>query len=166
MEKLIEELILIISKEVEAFSLLLKTLNEKQRAIVEGAIEKLNKNVKDEGEITHQTKSLETQRIARTQELAKMLSLDNINPRLSVLIEKVEEKYAQRLSEQRDLLCSIIEKINDLNASNQFLLHYSLQLIENSMTLLLNGNEKLTTYRKDGKVKKESISQKVLDYNI
>lgn len=166
METIIEELILIISNEIEAFNQLLKTLHEKQRAIVEGEIDRLKKHVQVESNIAQQTKSLEAERISRTKELAEMLALDNLNPRLSEIIEKVEEKYAQRLSEQRELLRSSVQKIQNLNKSNQFLLNYSLQFIEDSMRLLLSGNNKLTVYQKNGKVEQEMSKNKILDHSI
>ena len=166
MEAIVEELIVIISKEIEAFNQLLKTLREKQRAIVEGEIERLNKSVHNESELANQTKSLEAQRIERTKALAEKLSLNNLNPRLSEIIEKVEEKYAQRLKEQRDLLRSLVQNIQNLNKSNQYLLNYSLEFIEKSMELLLSGHETVTLYQKNGKIQKDVKKHKILDHSI
>jgi len=165
MEKIIEELIAIIAKEIEAFNKLLATLHEKQRAIVEGEIDRLNKTVQDESKLADKTKELEANRIERSQELALELSLDNLNPKLSEIIEKVEEKYAQRLSEQRELLRSLIEKIQNLNKNNQYLLNYSLKFIEKSMEALLNGDATVSFYREDGEIVKHKQS-KVLDHSI
>ena len=154
MEAILEDLIAIISQEIEAFNQLLKTLHEKQRAIVEGEIEKLNSTVQDENQLAKETKSLEALRIERSQELALQLEMDNLNPKLSEIIAKVENKYAQRLQEQRDLLRSLVEKIQVLNQSNQFLLDYSLNFIEKSMELLLTANDKRNIYQRDGKILK------------
>lgn len=163
MEKIIEELIVIISKEIDAFNQLLKTLHGKQRAIVEGEIERLKKQIEAESEIVSQTKSLESQRILRTKELAQKLSINKLDPKLSEIIAKVEEKYAQRLAEQRNLLKSLIEQVRDLNKSNQFLLDYSLKFVEDTMRLLLSGNDKKNVYQKDGKLQEETGSPKILN---
>jgi len=165
MEKIIEELIQVCSKEIDAFNKLLKTLHSKQRAIVEGELERLKNHVEVENKIVDETRDLEAQRVARTQDLAKQLSL-NGNPKLSEIIEKVEERYAQRLQEQRDLLRTAIEQIHDLNENNQFLINYSLQFIETNMNLLLAGKEEKKFYRQDGKVQKESQSPKLVDHRI
>lgn len=165
MEKIIEELIHVCSKEIDAFNKLLETLHSKQRAIVEGELERLKNHVEDENKIVDETRALEAQRVAHTQDLAQQLSL-NGNPKLSEIIEKVEERYAQRLQEQRDLLRTVIEQIHDLNENNQFLINYSLQFIETNMNLLLAGKDEKKFYRQDGKVQKESQSPKLVDHRI
>lgn len=163
MEKIIEQLLLVISKEIDAFNQLLQTLHEKQRAIVEGAIDRLKDKIRAEDEIIRQTKELEAERCNRTQELAKELSLENLDPHLSDIIARVEEKYAQRLHEQRTLLMSLIGEIKHLNKSNQFLLNYSIQFVDNSMRLLLKGNETQSTYQKDGKLRKGAETPKIVN---
>ncbi len=166
MDPIVEDLISIIASEIEAFEQLLKTLHEKQRAIVEGQTERLNKYVQSENKLANKTKSIETERLAKTKELAKNLSLDDLNPRLSKIIEEVEGKYAERLQEQRDLLKSLVEKIQTLNKSNQFLLNYSLEFIEKSMKILLGGNDKASIYQKDGKLQARVGKYKMLDHSI
>jgi len=166
MESIIEELIAIISREIEAFNKLLEALHSKQRAIVEGEIDRLNESVREEHALASQTKSLEVERLETARELAKELSLDNLNPKLTEIIAKVEQKYAQRLQEQRDLLRALIDKIQHLNKSNQFLLDYSLRFIEKSMELLLNGEEKASLYKADGKLSKELQKNKLVDHCI
>lgn len=155
MEAIVEELIAIISQEIDAFNRLLATLHEKQRAIVEGEVEKLNDSVKNETRLASETKSLEAERLKRSQELAAELEMKNLNPKLGELIESVEKKYAKRLKEQRELLKNLIGKIQVLNKSNQFLLNYSLNFIEKSMEMLMTNNDKPNIYKKDGKIKKE-----------
>ncbi len=166
MDAIIEDLISIIASEIEAFEQLLKTLHVKQRAIVEGQTERLNKYVQNENKLAHKTKSIETERVAKTRELAKELSLDDLNPRLGKIIEEVEGKYAERLREQRDLLKSLVEKIRTLNKSNQFLLTYSLQFIEKSMKILLGGTDNASIYQKDGKLQARVGKYKMLDHSI
>ena len=106
MESIIEDLIAIIAKEIETFNKLLKTLHEKQRAIVEGEIERLNDTVKIETAIAGETRTLEVERLERSRELAERLEMEKFDPKLSEIIDRVEEKYAQRLQKQRDLLRS------------------------------------------------------------
>lgn len=166
MDAIIEDLISIIASEIEAFEQLLKTLYAKQKAIVEGQTERLNKYVHSENKLANKTKSIESDRLAKTKELAEKLALDDLNPRLTRIIEEVEGKYAERLQEQRDLLKSLVEKIQTLNKSNQFLLNYSLKFIENSMKILLGGNDKAPIYKKDGKLQNEVAKYKVLDQSI
>ena len=119
-----------------------------------------------ENKLAHKSKSIEAERLEKTKELAKNLSLDDLNPRLSQIIEGVEGKYAQRLEEQRDLLTSLVEKIRTLNKSNQFLLNHSLKFIEQSIKILLGGNDKASIYHKDGKLQAKVGKFKVLDHSI
>lgn len=164
MEKIIEELMTIISQEIDAFNRLLTTLHEKQRAIVEGEVARLNDSVRDETRLTSETQSLEVERLKRSQALAEELDMKNLNPKLSEIIENVEKKYAHRLREQRNLLKSLIGKIQVLNKNNQFLLNYSLNFIEKSMELLLTGHDPARIYEKDGKMRQEV--RKVIDQSI
>ncbi len=166
MESIIEELIAIIAQEIETFNKLLNTLHDKQRAIVEGEIEQLNASVKAETAIASETKTLEEERLARARQLARTLEMEEVDPKLSEIIDKVEKKYAQRLDEQRDLLRALIEKVQVLNQNNQFLLDYSLNFIEKSMELLLTGGQKLPIYQKDGQVRKDLQKYKVLDQSV
>ena len=166
MDEIVEDLISIIAREIDAFEQLLTTLHEKQRAIVEGQTERLNKYVQSENKLANKTKAIETERLAKTKDLAEKLSLDDLNPRLSKIIEKVEGKYAERLREQRDLLMSLVEKIRTLNKSNQFLLNYSLRFIEKSMKILLGGNDKASIYQEDGKLQTRVGKYKILDHSI
>ena len=166
MERIIEELIGVIAKEIDAFDELLKTLREKQRAVVEGAVERLNKSVEEEGKLTSQTKVLEAERIERTKKLARELDMENANPKLSEIVEKVEEKYAQRLAEQRELLRSVVQNIQNINKSNQYLLNYSLDYIEKSMQILLSGNDSANVYEKDGTVRQRVTKNQLLDQSI
>lgn len=165
MEIIVEELIRTISSEIDAFNELLVTLREKQKAIVEGAVDRLNKSVEDESKLASQTKVLEAERIERTKELAAKLKMENRNPMLSEIIEKVEEKYSQRLTEQRNLLRSVVQNIQNLNKSNQYLLNYSLDYIEQSMKILLGGQESVNLYQKDGTVQ-GSAKKNLLDQSI
>ncbi len=166
MEHIIEELIAIIAQEIDAFNELLKTLHQKQRAIVEGEIDRLNKSVQVENKIAGQTKSLEAERQERARELAEKLSLETVNPKLTEIIEKVEAKYALRLQEQRELLKSLVGKVQNLNENNQFLLDYSLKFIEKSMELLLNGEEKKKFYQANGKLDKKLQKSKLINHCI
>ena len=166
MEAILEELTAVMSKEIEAFNELLATLHEKQRAIVEGEIEQLNKSVQDEGKLARETRALEEERVERTRALAKKLDIKNLNPRLSEIIQKVEKQYARRLQEQRDLLRSLVQKIHNLNQSNQFLLNYSLKFIEKTMEILLNGSDRASMYKKDGKLGKSLRRKRILDQSV
>jgi flagellar biosynthesis/type III secretory pathway chaperone len=165
MEHIIEEVIAIIANEIEAFNELLKTLHHKQRAIVEGEISRLDKHVQAETRLASQTRSLEAERIERSRELAEELQIETLNPKLSEIIDKVEEKYAQRLSEQRELLRTLVQKVRNLNQSNQFLLNHSLQFIEKNMEMLFGEHQSPNIYRKDGKVHKEAAKSKILDHS-
>lgn len=166
MEDIVEELIEIIAREIEAFNGLLQTLHDKQRAIVEGEIERLNATVEDESRIASETRTLEAERVERSRKLAEHLEMENLNPKLSELIDKVEKRYAQRLREQRDLLRSLVERIQTMNKNNQFLLNHSLNFIEKSMELLLTSNAPLNLYKKDGKVNSGPGAIKVLDHFV
>jgi len=164
MNEIIEELIAVIAKEIEAFEELLKTLREKQRAIVEGEVQKLNNSVENEVRLARETKHLEVERIEQSQRIAEKLALENITPKLSEIIENVEHSYAQRLTEQRQLLRDRVSEIQILNKKNQYLLNYSLSFIEQTMDMLFAGNESKNIYKKDGKLKKEV--KQVIDRSI
>ncbi|HEX9654801.1 MAG TPA: flagellar export chaperone FlgN, partial [bacterium] len=116
--------------------------------------------------LARETRALEEERVERTRALAKKLDIKNLNPRLSEIIQKVEKQYARRLQEQRDLLRSLVQKIHNLNQSNQFLLNYSLKFIEKTMEILLNGSDRASMYKKDGKLGKSLRRKRILDQSV
>lgn len=156
MDDIIEDLIAIIQREIDAFNELLETLREKQKAIVEGEVSRLNTSVQNETRVTSETKQIEAERIERSKELARELNLEGKGgaaPKLSEIIEVVEEKYAERLSEQREFLRSLIQRVQYVNKSNQFLLDHSIKFVEQNIELLIGTAEKgQGVYAKDGKV--------------
>jgi len=166
MEEIIRELVQTVSKEIDAFNRLLSTLRNKQKAIVEGELEKLKNHVDDENKLITETKGLEADRISTTQALAEELSLSSATPKLTDIIDNVESKYAERLREQRDLLKSILGEIRDLNDNNQFLINYSLSFIENNMRMIMTGKEELPVYRKDGSKHPSVENPRMLDQTL
>ncbi len=163
MENIVEELIEVIAREVDAFNGLLQTLHDRQRAIVEGQFDRVDLTVADENRIAGETRTLQAERVERSHKVAEYLEMENLNPKFGELIDKVEKRYAERLRAQRDLLCNLFERIQNMNENNQFLLNHSLNVLEENMELLFASNASL---KKDDKVKKGPDTSKVPDHIV
>lgn len=149
--KLVANLTQIVEKETKAFQSLLDALLDQQASILKGdtaAVALSNEKVE---QIVAETRALERQRLGETQSLGGQLSPDSEGQMsLSRVIPLVEERYARRLQELREILIMLSQKIQKTNERNRFLLNNSLKFVDNCMRMLVESQHRATAYSRRG----------------
>ena len=151
-DAILQRLIRILSQEIVIYTKLLTVLEEKQQAIVNGEVEKLQKATEDEQAALSDARNTEKE---RKQTLSSLTGTSN-NLKdvesLRQLISAVEYKYHQRLNEIRESLENILEKVALKNEQNKFLLNHSIQFVQTMIKDLLSSRETMNDlYASNGK---------------
>jgi hypothetical protein len=150
--KIIENLTMTVEKEVRAFHALLDVLVEQQASILQGDAESVSKSNEEVERIVSETRQLEKEVRGRSRLLSEHLEIDRDLP-LSEIIPLVEQRYSERLTELRELLITLHQKIQRTNQRNSFLLENSLRFIDESSKILAGGVAPDLSYSKEGKTK-------------
>jgi len=152
-EKLVSNLAQIVEKEASAFQALLDTLLDQQASIIKGDAAAVNLSNEKVEQIVAETRDLERQRLGKTQSLGEQLSMDAEGQlSLSQVIPMVENRYASRLKELREVLVMLMGKVQKTNERNRFLLSNSLKFVDNCMRILVENQHKPTGYSRQGVV--------------
>lgn len=121
---------------------LLKLSRVKQKALVQLQFDKLRKVVKAEEKVLEKIRKVEERRITMSIRIAEMLDLDPEEVGLKEIIDEAPEPQAQKLSEIRDELRSIMKEIQEINQLNEKLGQQGVEQTEQILKVLMNGGEK------------------------
>lgn len=150
-EKLVVNLAQIVEKEASAFQALLDTLLDQQASILKGDTVAVNLSNEKVEQIVAETRDLERQRLGETQSLGEQLFVEAEGQlSLSQVIPLVENRYASRLKELRELLVMLMGKVQKTNERNRFLLTNSLRFVDNCMRILVENQHQPTGYSRQG----------------
>ena len=151
-DAILQRLIRILSQEIVIYTKLLTVLEEKQQAIVNGEVEKLQKATEDEQATLSDARNTEKERKQTLSSLAGTSNNLKDVESLRQLISAVEYKYHQRLNEIRESLENILEKVALKNEQNKFLLNHSIQFVQTMIKDLLSSRESMNDlYASNGK---------------
>jgi len=149
MEKLINELTSVVEQEVEAFRTLLDGLLEHQTSIVRGDTESVSKSLQKVEKLVKETRKIKDEVKGKKKDLAKVLKVDG-NISIEQIVPMVEDRYAARLNELRDMLRTLSGKISEANSRNLYLLNHSLRFVDNCIRMLAQGGDQRISYSKRG----------------
>ncbi|MCD6115739.1 flagellar protein FlgN [bacterium] len=149
MEKLINELTSVVEQEVEAFRILLDGLLEHQTTIVRGDTESVSKSLHKVEKLVKETRKIKDEVRGKKNDLAKVLNVDGNIP-IEQIVPMVEERYAERLNELRNMLNALSGKISEANSRNLYLLNHSLRFVDNCIKMLAQGGDQQVSYSKRG----------------
>ena len=138
MASLIEELVMILSKEEEIYKELLPVVEEKTQIIIRNDLTALSEITEKEQLVIEQVTSLEHK---RDEVIVNMGVVLNRNPatltlkKIISLLEKQPDEQ-KKLAELHDSLTGILKRLSDINVRNQSLIEQSLEMIEFNMNLI------------------------------
>lgn len=155
--KLIQDLTKVVEKEISAFQGLLDALLEQQYSIIEGDAVSVSLSSEEVERMVSRTKQLESERKDKSKVISHHLDSEE-SLTLTQIIEKVESEYADRLSELKEMFLGLAEKIQTTNKRNRFLLENSLKFVDDSLKLLLQGQNKDVAYGRNGKIETSTRS--------
>jgi len=142
-------LIDIISKEAALFESFLELLERQKEMLVANDLDGLNEVVQRQREKLIESKLLNKQ---RENLVATIKTSRDIEGDLTVtrLLKLVDEDQANRLSQLRDIIYSLNEKITDTRNTNAMLLNRSREFIAHTMEMLSKINNPDNTYARTG----------------
>ena len=153
LEEALDELVALVDKEVKVFQELNVALIDQYKSVLQENVDEVWNNVSKVRELVEQTKILELDRKKTTSQVSSQLGATSHEPSLSELIPMIEDKYAKRLNELRDLLIKLSERIKTTNLRNKNLLNRSLRMVNKKIKLLTGGINSSALYTETGKEK-------------
>lgn len=156
----VQELTQIVEREVKAFQSLLEALVAQQQSIIKGDALSVSISSEEVERIVARTKELERERTGKSREITKQLDVEK-ELTLTQLIPLVEERYADRLQELKEMVIHLSKKIQTTNERNRFLLENSLRFVDKSLRILMEGRGARgvsDAYDKNGKVGASSVT--------
>jgi flagellar biosynthesis/type III secretory pathway chaperone len=146
MEKSLQELEHILSREVEIHSSMVETAEAFNKAIKENDLTALQQHSSEQEKQIYQIEKLEEQRVECFKTISSFLGLPAAVSKLHQIIEKLPEQWRQKFS---SIHTSLKQKINDLsklNTSNQILIEEAIGFIGNTFSFLQQANGKFAQY--------------------
>ena len=155
--QIVEDLIQTVEKEVAAYQHLHDALLDQQASILNGHADSVSASNERVEMIAHETRELERSWKGRSRDLSQFLDLGE-DVRLSQIIPLVEQRYAGRLEELREMLLSLTTKVQSTNKRNKLLLERSVLFVDRCMHLLTGGSDSGPSYGRDGRTLRNGSS--------
>lgn len=148
------QLVEIVQKEVETFQALLDTMAREQQALVSQDVEAIEATVQAQRELAEQAGALERARTRIVNDLSHELGETGDDLTLKHLIERIQGPQSDRLSEMRETLIAIHERIQTANRHNALLIKQSMKYVDKSLQILTGEGPETGVYAQSGKVSK------------
>ncbi len=142
MASLMENLIVILEKEITEYKTLLELSERKTPVIVKGELSVLRKITDDEQEVVGRLTHLERERSEVMKDIANVLNKDVDTLKLQALIRILEGRPAEqkRLSLARDGLSEAVRAVSRINEQNRALIEQQLEMVEFDMNIIKSMN--------------------------
>lgn len=151
-----QDLYEVFCSESECYEVMLDLVRNEREVIVDDDIEKLSRITKKQEEIISELKSLEEDRVALVDELARQsrikISQDKIS--LKYLIEVAEEPYSSKYTKLRKNIKELLDEIRKVNKRNLQIIQKSMDTFDTTIELLLSAMNPAQTYSKSGELDK------------
>ncbi|NLG16917.1 MAG: flagellar protein FlgN [Fibrobacter sp.] len=158
MEKSLQELEQILSREVEVHSSMIQTAGAFNKAIKGNDLPALQQHSADQDRQICQIEKLEERRVECVNELSGSLGLTPAASRLQLMLEKLPEQWRPRFATVHTALKQKIAELSRLNTSNRILIEEALGTIGNTFSFLQQSNGKYAQYGARGKAEGSAAS--------
>jgi hypothetical protein len=149
---MIEKLLAILEKQETNLNQLLQSVFEKQVALVNNNNEGIKELVSKEEKLLLTIQLNEEMRLKAMEEIFSHYKIQNERYKLSILIAnlngKVHEKIIHNISLMERRIKKIIKEIQKVNQQNMLLIQQSRSLINDTITAVLNLNNRTIVDRK------------------
>ena len=132
MNALLEELIDVFKDQANLHHELIAVLLDEKEAIVGSKLFELNEANREKETLIRKIKRLEDKRVKLVSRLANSLDDQRRDFTLEKLCKTTNEPYSSRLSECRENIKSLLNRVKELNDGNKALLTSSIEVIKNS----------------------------------
>ena len=162
MEHLLKKLIELLEHVTELYQSLFTVVQQEKDAVVGLNLQQLNQACKAKGNLLLKLRILEEQREQLMDKLASEVGCSPQEISLTQLSQWLEEPYAGMLRERSTDLLSLIQKLQEANQQNKFLLSHSLELIQGSYNLLNHAMVASPVYYRKGAVQNNGQTGKLV----
>ncbi len=166
MEHLLKKLLGLLEHATELYQSLFAVVQQEKDAVVGLNLKQLNQACKAKDNLLLKLRILEEQRQQLMDKLASDLNCSPQEISLTQLSQWVGEPYAGMLRERSTDLLSLIQKLQEANQQNKFLLSHSLELIQGSYHLLNNAMAASPVYYRRGAVQNNGQTGKLVCSDI
>ena len=153
MASLIDNIVTILNKENEEYTVLVGLSREKTPVIIKGDLDALNAVTEKEQEVVARIQKLERDRISTMKDIAEVTNRKQEELKLADLIEMMNTRPAEqkKLREVHDRLKTTMKNMVTVNDQNRVLLKNSLDMVQFEMNLLQSMRQAPETadYNKD-----------------
>ncbi|OQA25965.1 MAG: FlgN protein [Firmicutes bacterium ADurb.Bin354] len=153
MASLIDNIVTILNRENEEYTVLVGLSREKTPIIIKGDLDALNAVTEKEQEVVARIQKLERDRISTMKDIAEVTNRKQEELKLADLIEMMNNRPAEqkKLREVHDRLKTTMKNVVTVNDQNRVLLKNSLDMVQFEMNLLQSMRQAPETadYNKD-----------------
>ena len=153
MASLIDNIVTILNRENEEYTVLVGLSREKTPVIIKGDLDALNAVTEKEQEVVARIQRLERDRISTMKDIAEVTNRKQEELKLADLIEMMNNRPAEqkKLREVHDRLKTTMKNMVTVNDQNRVLLKNSLDMVQFEMNLLQSMRQAPETadYNKD-----------------
>jgi len=158
-ETILYELLEILNQEKELYRKLYSTAEDKKETLINNEIETLFNHIENDREYIEKINDLENRRQIVMNNIDEKFNLKSKELSYLNFIEKLPEKWAEKLNPVRDELINILDKFHVQNEENKRLIEEAVKFNKFSIDLIIdNLNNNNYTYND-----KEKSSPRLLD---
>ena len=136
LEKLIDSLLSVLTKEIVVYDELQKIVHEERETLKNPSLELISESNSKQETCILKARMLEEVRANIVRKLAKHLGSQERDITISLLAAHASERQKTALKAKQEILISLIGVIKETNQRNRNLLDYSLSYVRNSINFL------------------------------
>jgi len=152
MNKLYEELNIILESKTQLYDRLIKILSEEWKSVAEYSRERLEKALESKENLLIQIGEINQKRETLVRKMAELQNVPMEEMKLKTIIQFKTNTFSMAMILHQEKLKNQIEKIKKLNTVNRNLIQRSATSMKQSMTWLYPSDAHYTPYFADGQV--------------
>jgi len=146
LEKHVRTLSDILEKEYKLYKQIFDLIKKEQSVLVSADIEKLEKNLYQQQQLTVEINKLEVKRLEELEVIGIYLGMLPERIKLAEIARHVDKDIAENLLKHEKLFKTVLQGILKLNKNNKFLIDRSLQFIEKNVQAFFGALEEKGLY--------------------
>lgn len=153
-----KKLVDLLNDQVNVHSHLLQLIENEKSILISASLDSLNENNRAKEAMISRIRDLERDRIVLTKDLGLRLGISKGNPTISELVARALPETAQDLRAVQQSLLLLIERVQDANRNNEYLVESALQNISGAMGSVRDQVKENPTYKRQGHINKGATS--------
>lgn len=141
----LKELMTSLMRQEENLNSLLTVVAHKQKAIIEGKVEKIEEAIFEEEKLFKSIEFQEKHRIEMlrnySQRLALMAVHQHLNEFLAELRPRLDPKFYSEMQKIRANIVELVNNINHINQQNKILIAQSINFVKKTITSLVDARK-------------------------